>query len=105
MAKNFEVFKTPEEQARGYERYCKSHGMGCSKCPLRKVASTRCPFEWLELEYEENPKPCPFCGHTEVDIVLSGCHGGFDACCKNCGATVIDKSKTEVIKKWNRRAQ
>jgi Lar family restriction alleviation protein len=104
MAKNFEVFKTADERFEGFRKFCKNRD--CEHCPCEgKVHGTiqKCTLVWLDLEYEEKPKPCPFCGHTEVDIVLSGCHGGFDACCKDCGATVIAESKTMVIEKWNRR--
>jgi Lar family restriction alleviation protein len=100
---NGEKFKTADERSKAFGNYCNSQSCGCNKCPLNKFAGDMCRFAWLDLEYKEKPKPCPFCGHTEVDIVLSGCHGGFDACCKDCGATIIAESKTMVIEKWNRR--
>ena len=99
---NGEKFRSPEERAREYKKYCASQG-GCNKCPLKRFSSLRCLYEWLELEYKEEVKPCPYCGYTEIDVVLSHCHGGYDACCKDCGATVVAQSKTEVINKWNRR--
>lgn len=100
---NAQRFKTAEERARAFSKFC-SNGLCVECCIWRKFKKiSNCKFIWLDLEYEEKPKPCPFCGHTEVDIVLSGCHGGFDACCKDCGATVIAESKTMVIEKWNRR--
>lgn len=92
---NSERFKTPIERRRAYNQYFE-------KCE-KENSGIMDEFEWLDLEYKEKPKPCPFCGHTEVDIVLSRCHGGFDACCKDCGATVIAESNTRVIEKWNRR--
>lgn len=101
---NAEKFKTVDERIKHFNIFCSSRI--CNICELtpRGTSGIRCALEWLELEYEKEPKPCPFCGHTEIDIVLSGCHGGFDACCKNCGATVIAESRTMVIEKWNRRA-
>lgn len=101
---NAEKFKTAEERQKAFMKFCSNKS--CSKCHIWREFKqiTNCKFIWLDIEYEETPKPCPFCGHTEVDIVLSGCHGGFDACCKDCGATVTAESKTMVIEKWNRRS-
>lgn len=106
---NGEKFKTVKERTMAFRRFCT--GKICKGIEANCIFSDKihdkfhhkCEFAWLDLEFTEEPKPCPFCGHTEVDIVLSGCHGGFDACCKDCGATVIAVSKTMVIEKWNRR--
>lgn len=106
---NADKFKTAEERAREYQKYCSSSGMGCNKCPLKKVPSIRCPFEWLNLEYEEGLKPCPFCG-GEATVSQDVNYDWWYVECSNdnCAvdvATKICETKDEAISIWNRRAK
>lgn len=62
---NSEKFKTAEERAEVFEKFC--HGKNCDDCILRlshcKYSVDACLAFWLDLEAEdEKPLPCPFCG-------------------------------------------
>lgn len=58
----------------------------------------------------EKPKPCPFCGSSEIDV--EPWHGGgihkHRVGCANefCDAapSVTGKSKPDAIRRWNTRA-
>jgi Lar family restriction alleviation protein len=99
---NGEKFKTAEERSRAYQKYCSSNGMECNKCPLRKVSSVvRCSFEWLNLEYKEELKPCPFCGGEAMERKSNKLYYVF---CKNCSVKTVDSiTKDAAIEAWNRR--
>lgn len=67
--KNSQKFKTPEERAKAFEKFChKNSGLtDCHKCPLESLmpdcGDSRAQFAWLDLEAEEEELlPCPFCG-------------------------------------------
>lgn len=55
---------------------------------------------------ETKLKPCPFCGSTEVKIIL---YGGLDCiACTRCPGNVMVsqfQTKQEAIEAWNRRAE
>ena len=102
---NGEKFQTPKERAREYKKYCSSHGMGCNKCPLNKFSSVRCPYEWLNLEYKEEVKKCPFCGGKAR--IASDIHEGIEyhrVECTKCYCCTSGKlSLDRAIEVWNWR--
>ena len=57
---------------------------------------------------DDELKPCPFCGSTEVEI--DGRDEGYGVLCRNCGVWVtsgrwwFDDSK-DAIELWNRRVK
>lgn len=73
--KNSEKFKTAEERAKAFTKWCaekQKTAIGkvakheCSDCPLDEHTPC-CFFFWLDLEAEEEkPLPCPFCGSNTV---------------------------------------
>ena len=105
--KNFEKYKTPEERGIAFNKFCSSHRL-CSDCACLENSDT-CKFKWLELEYEEKPLPCPFCGDAHIEIYdeYSKVYRSYRFMCKNCEAEIVinAQSKEEAIKKWNRRAE
>lgn len=106
---NGEKFKTAEEREKQYKKYCSSHGIGCSKCPLKKFSSTRCPYEWLDLQYTEVEvllKPCPLCGCTEVRVRKINDQDIWYISCNRCGCSTDSYTiKDLVIEAWNRRVK
>lgn len=102
---NGEKFRTPEDRTREYKKYCASQN-GCNKCQLEKFSSLRCLFEWLNLEYKEELKPCPFCGHYDIRIIKNSTGDVWYVSCFTCGcSTGGDVVKDMAIAAWNRRAQ
>ena len=103
---NAEKFKTAEERAKEYKKYCSSH-RGCHKCGLNKYAGSVCRYAWLDLEYKEELMPCPFCG-SEASI-NSGTEDHYVVCRNDdCAAALIARSFSsieEAIAAWNRRAK
>ena len=83
---NAEKFKTAEEMAREFSRFC--YARKCDECQLNKSNEPYpvdcCMAFWLELEAEYKPLPCPFCGEEctatvmkdewRVSCVVSGCY-------------------------------
>lgn len=60
-------------------------------------------------EYEEQLKPCPFCG-KKVKLYVSANGKGYNASCRNteCLILVITEafdSPEEAIKVWNKRGE
>lgn len=108
--KNFERYKTIDEQIIAHERYCKKHAKygDCKNC-------IECALRWIFLEAEEELKPCPFCGGeaktycvgTEVEYT-----GSFTdsvthhlVICTKCDANTGNYDTEEkAIERWNRRA-
>lgn len=86
---NGERYKTASERRFAYQEYI-------NKKPI-KVAGE---FLWLELEYNAELKPCPFCGGNAVLYV------GEDSFvkCHSCDAESFHgESSDEVVAAWNRR--
>lgn len=56
----------------------------------------------------KEPKPCPFCGGTQVEIVAVF-PDEFVIVCEDCGIAVLPANGMrcgldELIERWNRRA-
>jgi Lar family restriction alleviation protein len=102
---NGEKYKTAKERGEAFIKFCNSHN--CSNCPLPGWdALSRCSFHWLDLEYQAELKPCPFCGGTPVlaDNVESMRSLTYFVRCA-CGVrTVSASSESVVVEMWNRRA-
>lgn len=105
---NGKKFKTAEERNAAWQEYCKKHYSAdkkCSECPLWKLGE--CRFTWLELKYEEELKPCPFCGGTPVvaDNIETMRSLSYYVRCA-CGVrTVSALSESVAAEIWNRRAK
>jgi len=111
--KNSEKYKTVEERASAFKRFCddmhKKHISGpCPSCP---AFGNQCAFRWLDLEAEEEkPQPCPFCGWDSIDIFETDFGQNeepyqFAVKCKSCGALVSAEDKDDAIAAWNRRVK
>jgi len=67
----------------------------------------------IKYEFLEGAKPCPFCGHEEVDGLWDNIYYIFRVACanKDCraevGAPHITKSgaREDALEKWNRRVK
>lgn len=117
---NGEKFKTIEDRAMAFRKFCannicKGPAANCIfSGRLHDKAKHMCEFAWLELEYKEELKPCPFCGsRAEVKqvycsdkyyIACSSHKELFKDCCviAGVGARVYDTAD-EAISAWNRR--
>lgn len=100
---NEQKYKTTEERNEAFHRFCKSVN-DCSICPVSKAPYRRCTFAWLALEAEEEkPDACPCCG-GEARIAR-----GTDwarVVCQSCRlGTEAERTPSEAIAKWNRRAK
>lgn len=104
---NGEKFKTADERQKAFSKFC-SNGL-CAECHIwRKFKKiTNCKFIWLELEYKEELKPCPFCGGEATTYKAEGWH--YVSCVNDdCIASVSMQSfssEEEAIDAWNRRAK
>ena len=99
---NGEKFKTTEERSAAFNVYC--HKQSCSNCELDKLnkrQGTYCMFRWLELEYKEKLKPCPFCGGKAMERKSNRFYYVF---CTNCHVKTVDSiTQDGAIATWNRR--
>ena len=104
---NEKKFKTAEERAKAFENHCNSQKGGCNKCILNKYAGDMCRYAWLELEYKEELKPCPFCGGEPVmadNINMMRSLSYYVRCA--CGARFASTlSVSAAAEMWNRRAK
>ena len=97
---NREKFKTAKEMGRAFDIFCKSQKHGCNMCPLNKYASDLCRFAWIDMEYKEELKKCPFCGGKAILYAA----GIPYVRCDNCGTqTTAYQTPDEAISAWNRR--
>jgi Lar family restriction alleviation protein len=103
---NGEKFKTVDERYDEFKKFCKKR-ITCEHCPCNaKIhgAVPKCLLEWLDLEYKEELKPCPFCGDESVNVFKSIDRDIWYASCNKCGVrTEGDTSEELAIDKWNRR--
>jgi Lar family restriction alleviation protein len=61
-----------------------------------------CRFAWLDLEYKEELKPCPFCGGNAILYAA----GIPYVRCDNCGTqTTAYQTPDHAITAWNRRVK
>lgn len=80
--KNSEKYRTAEERARAFKEWC--HGL-CGNCPLERHDLNGCGMLWLDLEAEEEPLPCPFCGgETWVRDYVPANERVYDILCHGC---------------------
>lgn len=89
---NAEKFKTAVERRDAYQEY------------IRKHWEFKGEFDWLELEAEEELKPCPFCGSEKLH---TGCViNNWCVICDDCDCrTNWFSEKSNAIAAWNRRAK
>jgi Lar family restriction alleviation protein len=103
---NGEKFKSAEERAEAFDEFCDNNE--CRECPLFDMRGGRvlCAFSWLELEYKEELKPCPLCGHTDIRMLKNSAGDVWYVACNGCGCrTGGDVVKDMAIDAWNRRAK
>ena len=104
------------------------------ECTVTKIIERLLNKHHIEVEYDfDNNKrfiypedyslaldPCPFCGkEPHIEVVephthsawlktqipdLPDCEGEAFVICENCSAAISGKTETEVIEKWNHRA-
>ena len=104
---NAEKFKTSEERAKAFRKFCRGYGDSCNGCKVADFSEgilERCAFSWLDREAEEeNMLPCPFCGGT--DVVVQD-FGGFEIVCQRCGFhTPPYVAREELISEYQRVAR
>lgn len=102
---NGEKFRAVVDRAYHFELFCESQKHGCNDCELTDCAGDGCRYAWLELEYKEELKTCPFCGSKAS--ILSGLEDHYVVCCNDdCAAAIVARSypsPEEAIAAWNRR--
>ena len=95
---NSEKYKTAGERRSAYTKYC-------SMCYIENLP-IQDEFVWLDLEYKDVLKPCPFCGSSAS--LKSGTVDHWILCSnKDCAAALVARSFSsadEAIAAWNRRA-
>lgn len=104
---NGEKYKTAKERWVAFKRFCSFQPHGCNECELSKCTDCECRFEWLNLEYKEELRPCPFCGRTPVmaNNMESMRSLTFYVKCA-CGARFASTlSESAAADMWNRRAK
>ena len=104
---NQERYKTPEERAEAFRKFCNSKQ--CNECECAKDGKkfvALCEFRWLALEAEEELLPCPFCGGDAVVVVTHPISQGAYVRCKECRVLSMPcNTKAEAIAAWNRRVK
>jgi len=60
------------------------------------------PYKSPKSDGEENLKPCPFCGSSNVKVYNKYGSDEFVKC-NNCGVTTAADEREKVIKLWNTR--
>lgn len=111
---NAEKFKTAEERAIAFRKFCvkkicKGSEANCIfSGKMHDKIKHNCEFAWLDLEYKEELRPCPFCGDeavifsVEEGVYCVSCTS--DSCIANV-ATQTFSSEEEAIAAWNRRVK
>jgi len=108
MAKNSEVYKTAQEQAEAFNRFCINTTMSCDGCVLSEIHDeniNQCRFAFLNLEAEEEkPLPCPFCKHPQVRVYAD--ENKKRVYCPECGFSMPWRGLDEdVYDEYNRVAK
>ena len=71
---NQDKYKTPEERNDAFKEWCINRN--CESCELKSHnvfdEGDGCRFYWLDLEAEEEPEPCFFCGNRYLAITKDG---------------------------------
>ena len=101
---NGEKFTSPDERYVEFKKFC--HKYACGNCPVNEdgIMEAKCGFKWLDLEYKEELKNCPFCGDESVNIFKSDNMNIWYVSCSKCGVrTEGDTSKEMAIDAWNMR--
>lgn len=100
---NGEKFKTAEERFTEFSNWCFERE--CDDCELHFCNCPEgCAFHWLNLEYKEGLKPCPFCGSNRVEITTISENCRHYIRCKHCEAKSCEFYVAEnAINAWNRR--
>jgi Lar family restriction alleviation protein len=104
---NEEKYKTAEERKRWFCAFCSTHICAACKCNTEFVShppeNSKCAFRWLTLEYEEELKPCPFCGEVAKQRKVNDMHFVY---CVNCGAGTSEfATENYAVAAWNRRVK
>ena len=103
---NAEKFKTAKERAHKFSLFCESQKNGCNDCELTSCSGDECRYAWLELEYKEELKPCPFCGHNHISVYKGDLADVWFTVCAVCGCrTEGHTSEETAIAAWNRRVK
>jgi Lar family restriction alleviation protein len=90
---NGEKFKTPVERRRAYNQYFEQ----CEK----ENSGIMDEFVWIDIEYKEELKPCPFCGGEAMKRKSNRVYYVF---CTNCSVKTVDSITPDgAIAAWNRR--
>lgn len=110
---NGKKYKTAEERFDEFRKFCKDRQ--CEHCPCKGEihgSDYKCMLEWLDLEYKEELKPCPFCGSKDIDYFETDFGRADDPFyfvikCKDCNANIYAEngSLEDAIAAWNRRAK
>lgn len=105
---NGKKIKKAKDRSEAFDSFCSSFKY-CRDCSLYHCADEgECRYAWLDLEYNEKEelKPCPLCGHTDIQKLKNSTGGVWYISCNRCGCrTRGDVIKAMAIEAWNRRAK
>lgn len=109
---NGEKYKTAEERSMAFRKFCASkickwEGKEANcifSDKIHDVCTHKCEFAWLDLEYKEDLKPCPFCGSENVSVYKSNVVDVWHVTCNRCGCKIDSYMNREIaISSWNSR--
>lgn len=102
---NAERFQTSDERYVEFRNFCRKYA--CGDCPLGEdgILESKCCFKWLDLEYKEELKDCPFCGGKAgvVSGIHEGCEYHWVECSECYGRSIGTSFADRTIAAWNRR--
>lgn len=102
---NAQKFTIVDERFEAFKKFCINRS--CEHCQCKAAihgAVNKCILEWLDLEYKEELKPCPFCGSQSVEIFRSDNLDSWRVSCNDCAVTTKEEMSEEIaITVWNRR--